>query len=132
MSDPDDRPRPPTPLLEWISALTGAAMAIGLLSYLIWEGLGSSRTPVDLLVQVDAISQARSGYRVDLSVTNSGGETAAEAKIDVLSRAEGGEEQGEIVFDFIPGHSVRRGTIMFRSQPSVETVELRVLGYREP
>jgi uncharacterized protein (TIGR02588 family) len=114
-----------TPLLEWIAASIGAVMAIGTISYLVWDGLGSADTPADLTVRVEEVAPVQEGFR--------GGRTAAEAKLDVRSRAEdGSEEHGEITFDYVPGHSTRHGAVLFRRQPRAESLDLRVLGYRDP
>jgi uncharacterized protein (TIGR02588 family) len=122
-----------TPLLEWIAASIGAVMAIGTISYLVWDGLGSADTPADLTVRVEEVAPVQEGFRVEVAVSNRGGRTAAEAKLDVRSRAEdGSEEHGEITFDYVPGHSTRHGAVLFRRQPRAESLDLRVLGYRDP
>jgi uncharacterized protein (TIGR02588 family) len=123
---------PSTPLLEWIAAGLGAAVAIFIVGYLAWDGLTSANAPADLVIRVDAVEAATAGFRVDLTVTNLGSETAAEAKVEVTATSDGEQEAGEITFDYVPGHSSRRGSLMFQNRPDRATLAARVLGYREP
>jgi uncharacterized protein (TIGR02588 family) len=123
---------PPTPLLEWIAAGLGAAVAIFIVGYLVWDGLTGADEPADLVIRVDRVEAATAGFRIDLTVTNLGGETAAEARIAVTAAGGDEQESGEITFDYVPGHSSRRGSLMFRSRPDPAALAARVLGFREP
>ncbi|WP_159710502.1 hypothetical protein [Geminicoccus flavidas] len=123
--------RPPTPILEWVAAGLGAAVAIFIVGYLAWDGLTSADAPADLVIRVDGVEAAAAGFRVDLTVTNLGGETAAEARIAVTA-GDGAQEAGEITFDYVPGHSSRRGSLLFQNRPDPAALAVRVLGYREP
>lgn len=128
-----DGPSKATPVLEWIAASAGAAVAIAMIGYLSWHGLTRADAPADLVIELEAIEPARGGFRIEIAVANRGGRTAAEARIEARSRGAGGvEEQREISFDHIPGQSVRRGTLIFRHPPRADSLDLRVLGYRDP
>ncbi|HWL68497.1 MAG TPA: hypothetical protein VNS22_08950 [Geminicoccus sp.] len=126
------RPRPPTPLLEWVAAGLGAAVAIFIVGYLAWDGLTGADAPADLVIRVDGVEAATAGFRVDLIITNLGGETAAEARIAVTAATGEEQEAGEITFDYVPGHSSRRGSLLFRNRPDPAALTARVLGFREP
>ncbi|HEX2524805.1 MAG TPA: hypothetical protein VHL31_00680 [Geminicoccus sp.] len=129
MSDASDKEIPRTPLLEWIAASAGALVAAGLIGYLTWHGLTGADAPADLVIRVDSIEATSAGFRVEISLVNQGDRTAAAATVKSFSEADG---EAEITFDFVPGSSVRHGTLLFREQPSPDRLDLRVVGFREP
>jgi uncharacterized protein (TIGR02588 family) len=64
---------------------------------------------------------------------NNGGSTAAEVDVEgTLTAADGSQQTSHATFDFIPGKSDRRGTLMFQSEPAADRLQLRVISYREP
>ncbi|WP_051328957.1 hypothetical protein [Geminicoccus roseus] len=133
MSERHDRDEPHTPLLEWIAATLGGACAAGVVGYLVWDGLSGAHAPAELTVRVESITRGPAGFQLALAVANQGGRTAAEARVAVRSEGPGGEEErGELSFDYVPGHSLRHGTLLFRHRPDPDRLELQVLGYRDP
>jgi uncharacterized protein (TIGR02588 family) len=66
-------------------------------------------------------------------VNNQGGSTAAQIPVQGELRAPGGrDEMAEIVFDYVPDGSRRRGGLIFRADPRQGQLTVRALGYREP
>jgi uncharacterized protein (TIGR02588 family) len=120
----------PTPLTEWIAAATGAAIATGLIGYLAWDGLLGGGSPPDLRLVIEAIAPTSEGFRVDVVLSNAGAQTAADVVVKSFASEIG--DEGEITFDFVPGQSLRRGTLLFRERPDPDRLDLRVVGYREP
>src|ERR687897_2772043 len=73
---------PTTSVSEWIVAIFSAALVLGLLGFLVYEGVGSPKTPPDVTIEVDSIQKAGPGYLVLFRARNSGRTTAAEVLVE--------------------------------------------------
>src|SRR5688500_11800780 len=70
-------------LLEWISGLVGAVLAIGVLAFITAEALDkSSARPPLLSAEVEAATRAGQLYIVEVKVTNESGKTAAAVELE--------------------------------------------------
>lgn len=127
------KPQPSkTPALEWIASSIGAVFAIGLISFLVWDALAAT-APADVGVYPGLVERGTQGYRLGVVVHNSGRETAAEVEIEGRLQTSGApEELSTTVFDYVPGDSERRGTLIFAREPKAGELTLRVVSYREP
>jgi uncharacterized protein (TIGR02588 family) len=133
MNGPSGPDEPHRPLLERVASALGGACAVGIVGFLVWDGLTGAHAPAELTVRIESITEGPGGFEVALAVANQGGRTAAEARVAIRSRDPGGEvERGELSFDYVPGHSLRHGTLLFRHRPDPASLELQVLGYRDP
>ena len=123
------------PTAEWLVAAIGLIIVGAAIFVLLQEALAGDRSPPDIRLKVGAISASGTGYLVQFSATNAGGQTAAEVVIEGTHSAEAEEEKSQATFDFLPPRSERRGGLLFRHDPRTpqgSSVELRALGYREP
>lgn len=114
------------PVLEWLASFLGAALALGLIGYIAWDGLVSSGERPDLVVQAGRIMPVAGGTVTEIVVSNRGGETAAEVTVEGV----GGGRTSRVTFDFVPGNSSRQGAMLFPAGTAAP--ELRVTGYRQP
>lgn len=121
------------PLAEWIAGAVGLALVLGLIGFLVWQGLQEDvPTPV-LRVEIEAVRALDAQYLVTFRVINSGGATAADVMVQgQLVSAGEVIETAQTQFRFVPTHSRRDGGLFFTRDPSAHTLEMRALGYERP
>ena len=118
---------------EWITAAVSAIFILAVIGYLLYDGFSRPVTPPDLVVRVDSVTSATSGFHVHVSARNVGRATAAGAVIRGELR-EGTEviEQSEITIAFLPGEGERGAGLHFSRDPRLHTLSVRALGYDLP
>lgn len=124
----DKRPESGAPPLEWAAASLGAAFALAIMGFVLWEGLTRRDTPPDIRVEVVRAYAAQGGHAVEFLVVNDGGEPAAEVRVG----AAGAGPDRVVSFDILPAGSRRRGVLILPRPPEGSDPRLSVLGYREP
>ncbi len=126
------RDRSGTPALEWIASGLGAAFAVVILLYLVWDGVTAS-TPAAITVEAGGAEPVEDGFRVPVKVRNRGGEAASQVGIVGRILDRGREVQSsETTFDFVPGKSERDGALLFSVDPRRNTLEIRATGHQKP
>jgi uncharacterized protein (TIGR02588 family) len=116
------------PWLEYVAAATGAALALFFASVIVVEAWTGDDSKPDIALEMLSVQPGSGGFAAEILAANRGSKTAADVRVE----GHAGEETGETTFDFVPGGSERKGTVVFRMDPGPNGVELRVLGYREP
>ena len=56
----------------------------------------------------------------------------AQVKIEGILSGGGADEISRVVFDYVPGHSVRQGGLFFTRDPRTGHLSLRARGYPAP
>jgi len=113
-----------TPLLEWLASSLGAAFALAIMGFVLWEGITGRDVPASIRVEIARGYAVANGYALDFEAVNDGGEPAADVRVGA-----GGDRI--VTFDFVPAHSRRKGTFVLDTAPDGPP-DIRVLGYREP
>lgn len=126
------RARGGTPWLEWAIGALGALAFVAILVILIEAGL-RPKSPPQIAVEVDAVTQTEHGYVVEFTAVNSSPATGAAVEITATLH-QGGElaEERRMTFDFLPPHSARRGGVIFTRDPRGGELSIRVEGFAEP
>ena len=118
--------------LEWsvfgVSLLTIAAVA----GVLLYAHFTSSQGPPEIRVVLGAPQPSGDGFAVPLDVINDGDATAEEVEVEVTLRAGTTEERSTVALAFVPHGSRRQAWAAFKSDPARGTLDVRVVGYREP
>jgi uncharacterized protein (TIGR02588 family) len=128
-----NRRAPQTSTVEWIVAAASAVLVLGVLGFLIYDGVRKPQTPPDVTVQVDSISKAGPGYLVLFRALNRGRATAAEVLVEGELEADTGRvETSQTTIDYVPGGGEQRGGLYFTRDPRILRLQLRAHGYREP
>lgn len=123
------RKKDPIPALEWIAAAIGLGVALVLLGILGREAItGQGRDVPVLAVQIEEIEATPSGHIARILVSNRSGQTAAAVQVE----GKLGDETSSATLDYVPGHSVARGGLVFSSDPAGRVPSLRVTGYQQP
>lgn len=120
----------PVPLLEWVSAGLGLAVALGLMGIIGREALSGGNggdVPV-LAAHIEGIERTATGNVVRITVFNQSGQAAARVQVE----GKAGDETSVVSLDYVPGHSKAEGGLLFGSDPRRSGLEVRVTGYQLP
>lgn len=131
-----DNPKVPAerpPRSEWVVALGGLLVVLGVLGVLTYEAFNGGETPPNVTPKVLSVGRSRGGFLVQVAVANGGGETTAGLTLEgTLNRAGQAVETSEVTLAYVPGGSVRRAGLLFTHNPQEYQLELRTFGYQEP
>jgi uncharacterized protein (TIGR02588 family) len=124
----------PTPLLEWVAAAIGGLLTLGLLGFIGWQALqGTGGEPAAVQVLAGQVTPFAGGFVVEVTARNLSPETAASVEVEGSIQQDGEAlETATLSFDYVPGHSERRGGLFFRNDPAAHALEVRALGFEEP
>lgn len=124
---------PHTPLAEWIAAAVSGVLVLGVIGFLIYDGVRSPPTPPDITIEIDSVGPAGPGYLVQFRARNSGRNTAAEVVVEGELLADTGKvETSETTLDYVPAGGLKRAGLYFSHDPRGGRLRLRARGYREP
>jgi uncharacterized protein (TIGR02588 family) len=118
---------------EWIVATLSAALVLGVIGFLIYDGVAHPSTPPDVTVKVDSVVPAGPGYLVLIRADNRGRNTAADLTVEgVLEADTGTVETSETTIDYVPAGGQQRGGLYFERDPRTLRLRLRAHGFRKP
>lgn len=130
--EPPIQGAPNTSTAEWIVAAVSAALVIGVVGFLIYDGV-RPLTPPNVTIEVDSVRTAGLGYLVLFRARNSGRGTAADVVVEGELAADSGRvETSETTIDYVPAGGVQRGGLYFEHDPRQLRLRLRAQGYRDP
>ena len=119
--------------LEAVAAAIGAVLAIGTLGVIIREGVTSGDRPPLVELRTERVRAFEGGFLVEVAIRNGGDRAAADLTIEgQLNRGDSTVETSEMLLDYLPGSSSRRGGLYFRNDPADYELVLRASGYRDP
>ncbi len=119
--------------LEAIAAVFGAAVALGTLGLIVWDGWKASGAPPFIEVKALEVHEQAGGFVLEILASNRGGEAAAQVLVEgELHDAARVVETSEATFDYVPRQSERLGGLFFKADPRAHEVRLRALGYADP
>ena len=118
--------------LEWAVFGAGAALVLGVLGFLAYDGATTADAPAEFRIELGRAERRGDGFHLPVRLTNSGGETAEGVHVEVTLEAAGRTERGEFVIAFLPRGGTREASVTFHNDPSAGTLRARVLGYEKP
>lgn len=120
---------PPTPLLEWVAAALGLAIAIALIGIIARDAVAGDDGDLPILAaRVEGIEAMPGGQVLRVVVTNDSAGTAAGVEIE--GRA--GEEISSASIDYVPGHGQARAALVFKRASPASGATVRVTGFQLP
>lgn len=122
-----------TTLLEWVVALSGAALVVGTIGYLVYYGLTYPETPPNVTVTYTSSSTLPGGHLIEFTAENHGNTTAAGLLI-TGTLSDGGRtiEESEATLDYMPQQAKRTGGLIFHENPAQFDLRLEASGYSTP
>lgn len=122
-----------TPMLEWVVGGVSAVLVLGMLAFIVVEGMIRDERPPDLRAVADSVVPVSAGHLLLFTIHNEGGETAAQVQVSgTLLQGTDTVEESEAMFDYVPIGARRHGAMQFQRALEGMEVELRVTGFSEP
>jgi len=119
--------------LEWVVLGVSVVAVVGLVGFLIIDGITDEGRPpeprVELLAQ--AAYELPGGWIIPAIVTNDGDEAAEALALRATATVDGAEEESEISIDYLPPGSDVDVSFGFSGTPKGE-VTVQVVGFRLP
>ena len=129
----EEAPKGATPLLELIVGGLGTVLVGGAIAFLLYHALVRDDSPPDIRVAAEQVLDLESGYLVRFRASNAGHSAAAQVTIEgELAVPDGGIEVSDVVLDYLPPRSDRRGGLLFSEDPRNGELRLRATGYAKP
>ena len=121
------------PWLEWVAAGVGLVLTLGVFGMIGWQAVSDGSGPPEVIVDIEAVDPVDGGYRVLFRARNRAGEAAAQVEIEgKVSAADGKEETGRAILDYIPGNSSQQGGLFFTKDPRSGSLGIRATGFTKP
>jgi uncharacterized protein (TIGR02588 family) len=131
-----------TPFSEMVIGVLGLLLVLATIGYLLYQGFQVQDSP-EIVLEVDSVIAQETGYLVEITVTNQGGQTAAGLVVtgNLLPKQTSGDsassndqpvESEQVTFDFVPPRSYRQGGLIFSYNPLDYDLELNAGGYTKP
>lgn len=118
---------------EWAVAALGALLVLAAVGFMILESATSEGTPPALEVAVDSVARAGAHYVAHVTVSNTGGMTAAGLELEGELKADRGSvEKSGVTIDYIPSKGKRRAGLIFTRDPAAYELSVRPTGYDLP
>ncbi len=121
------------PALEWLAAATGLVLLVGILGYLLIDGVrtNAAMPPVLSIAPVRLVGDGRS-YVLEVDVANRSRQTASAVQIEGTLTKAASPEKSSATLSYVPGQSIRRAGLVFDTDPRGQGLQLRVTGYEKP
>lgn len=122
-----------TSIAEWVAAGLGLLLTLGVIGYLVVEGVRERHDPPSLSVSGEPATRGEGGYSVPITVRNSSYATAAAVEVSgTLERGGAVVETRRATFAYVPGRGEATGGLVFRNDPAAYTLTLQAEGYEDP
>ena len=119
--------------IEWTLGLVSGALVLGVLVWLLVEGLAPSADTPILSITAGQPQPVGADFYVPFTVRNDSEATAASVVVEAsLSPSTPSEQRSEVTLDYAPAMSEVKGSFVFTQDPRSAPLQLRVLGYRDP
>ncbi|MEC5292714.1 TIGR02588 family protein [Aurantimonas sp. C2-6-R+9] len=128
----ENQARKPHPI-EWIVGGISAVVVLAMIGFILFEAFSATGRTPRLAVTAGRTETMANGFRIGFRAFNGGDAAAAEVTVEgSLMDGEETVETSEVTLDYVPGHSERRGALLFSKYPGQYRLELNAKSYREP
>ena len=121
------------PFWMWGIGFLGFVLVVGSIIFMLYEAATGDNSPPDVIVHMEAVEPAKTGFLVVFRVVNEGGSTAAGLTIEgTLMNGIESMETSSTTIEYLASHSERKGGLFFTLDPRQYELQLRATGYEEP
>jgi uncharacterized protein (TIGR02588 family) len=120
--------------LEWSVFGLGLVLVIGTLGFLVGDSVSNQLSPPALQVTTGSAQPGEAGFRLPVTVTNTGGMTAENVLIEVVVLVNGrAAERTELRLGFVPRQAAREGWVVLQTDPRPPSrIAARAVAYEVP
>ncbi|MGV6873194.1 hypothetical protein ACUSIJ_10935 [Pseudochelatococcus sp. B33] len=119
-------------VVEWTIAGAASLVVGAMMIYLAYQALNLGDRPPEFIIMTERIDRVEAGTVVSVALHNRGEVAAAAVTlISSIRMPSGAVETQELVFDYVPARSVRRGAVIFPSALMMNGLTFQIGGYRE-
>ncbi len=119
--------------MEWVALVVSVIAILGLVGFLVVDGLTHPERRAILGVVVHPAEPSRETFQVPITLRNDGNQPAENIDVEVVLK--GGErdiDTGSVSIPFIASRSSVEAVVVFAEDPRRFPAEGRVLGYEVP
>jgi uncharacterized protein (TIGR02588 family) len=120
--------RPEKNTLEWTVFGLSAALVLAIAGFLVYAHLRDENRPASIRIEAGEPVPTAGGWAVPLDVFNDGDRTAEGVRIEAAFEG----ERSETELAFVPYRSHRQAWVTFTRRPASSSIQVRVVGYRDP
>jgi uncharacterized protein (TIGR02588 family) len=121
------------PLWQWGIGAAGGVLVLATLAYMAYESIAIRETLPQIALEVETVNKSGHGFLAMVVVSNSGGSTAAQLRVEATLMRDGRAiETGELTFPYVPARSHRRGGLYLTQEPGPGELKLRAVSFLEP
>lgn len=119
--------------LEWVVLAISAALVVGLVGFLVVDGITDEGRPPSPRVELlpDEAYKVENGWILPGTVTNEGDQAAEALALRATASVNGADEESEITIDFLPAGTDVEISFGFSAQPDGE-ITVQTVGFRLP
>lgn len=119
--------------LEWVALGVSVIAVIGVVGFLLVDGLRDEGEPPNPIVELhaDRAYASEHGWIVPATVTNGGDEAAEALMLRATATVAGDEEESELTVDYLPAGTAVEVSFGFSAEPEGSPA-VQVIGFRLP
>ncbi len=119
--------------LEWVTLTISSVVVVSTFAYLIWLAVATDHREASLSVHIGQVTQSEDLFEVALIVRNEGDKTAENVQVVATLKDSGGnEEKAEVMIHYVPYHTERKATAVFRTDPRGQQLTAVARAYARP
>ncbi len=118
---------------EFVIGVLGIMLVAAFVGLLVFEAVAENEPLPRLQVSVRDVDDSAADYRVEVTVENSGDETAAGVLVTgTLTQNDKTIEEASATVSFVPAGSTRQAMLLFDRDPREYELDVRPLGFELP
>jgi uncharacterized protein (TIGR02588 family) len=119
--------------LEWIVFSICAVIVLSVSGALVYDASVNHQKHAEIMVELGTPEVVQGGHMIPVTARNLGDSSAEEVEVEVTLTKDDGEEISSLTFPFLPRRSVRKGWVVFESDPTPPArVKARTVGFKDP
>ena len=119
--------------IEWATGVISLLLVLAVIGWIAFRAITTEPSPPRLEVHPLLSETVSEDHRINFTVRNEAPKTAAAVTIRaVLTRNLVTLEEVDVTFDYVPGESEVKGTVIFQTDPTDASLRIGAVSYREP
>ena len=118
---------------EWVAAVFGGVVVLAAVGFLTLQEIRGTAGPPEIEITEIRVAEQETGFLVEFTASNTGGETAAALHVEgQIGPEDDPIETSQTVIDYVPARGHRDAGLFFTQDPRNAGLRVRALGYEVP